>query len=57
MQVCVLAMISGVPLGGSPDLKLQVAGEQIMLRLPIHLMNVMSPVDQMTAEAFTNNWS
>lgn len=56
LQVCVLAMIAGVPQGGSPSLKLEVAGEQIMLRLPIHLMNVMSPVDQMTPEAFINNW-
>ena len=50
-------MIKDVP-EQSPLLKISIPklNEDFILRLPIHIMSAMSPVDQMTEELFEKNW-
>lgn len=42
----------------SPSLRVQISklNEDAVIRLPFGLMNIMTPVEQMTVEAFGKNW-
>ena len=50
-------MVKDVPVQ-SPLLKITVPklNEDFILRLPIHVLSTMSPVEQMTEELFEKNW-
>jgi len=50
-------MFKGVPLV-SPSLRVQIGKLNVnaVVRLPLALLNILTPVEQMTEEAFAKNW-
>lgn len=56
VQINIMCMIRGVPLQ-SPALLLTFQQRTETVRLPLHITSAVSPVDQMTAQAFENNWA